>query len=315
MDTYERKLLQETLDLLHRLVGYADAKNDYKPILRFVEPQVIAFPKPESNNNETKTSDVGAPDEEQGFVYFTDKEIQQMPKHIQELMLICKKRCRLRKRKCGNRYTYEVRYRAQGFNLSACGKTKELARENMRKKLLENPTPKERLSVSDLPTTFSAFALYYFEAFRIRTVSAETYQKDLMRLKNYLIPHFEDIPLRKISLVKCQKLIDDVVEKEFFKTATELMSLMNCIFDFAIENHLIDYSPSSAVFFEGYEKKSSLVLTREEERILLNGSKEDPILSTAFAIAFALTLPTAYRRFLPQKLWEEKSKNISRTTC
>ena len=142
MDTYERKLLQETLDLLHRLVGYADAKNDYKPILRFVEPQVIAFPKPESNNNETKTSDVGAPDEEQGFVYFTDKEIQQMPKHIQELMLICKKRCRLRKRKCGNRYTYEVRYRAQGFNLSACGKTKELARENMRKKLLENPTPK-----------------------------------------------------------------------------------------------------------------------------------------------------------------------------
>ncbi len=265
----------------HELFGYASAcqilyLDDAQRI-----PRVVS-----SAQTATKTPDVGTSDEEeQGFVYFTDKEIKQMPKHIQELMLICKKRCRLRKRKSGNGYTYEVRYRAQGFNLSACGKTKELAREKMHRKLMENPIPKERLSASDLPNTFSAFALYYFETFRKRTVSGQTYEKDLMRLNNYLIPHFGEISLKNISLVKCQEIIDAVVEKEFYKTASELMSLMNRIFDFAIENHLLQYSPSSAVFFEGYEKQSSIVLTRAEERILLEGVDDDPILRVAFALA------------------------------
>ena len=54
-----------------------------------------------------------------------------MPKQIQGLMLVNRKRCHYRRKKTSkDKYTYEVRFRAGGYNLSACGKTKELAKED-----------------------------------------------------------------------------------------------------------------------------------------------------------------------------------------
>ena len=66
-----------------------------------------------------------------GIVEFTDKEINTMPKHIKKLLIIDKKRCRLRTRPSGkNSVTYEIRLRRDGYDISASGKTIELAKAN-----------------------------------------------------------------------------------------------------------------------------------------------------------------------------------------
>ena len=55
MDHHEREMLQNILELLHQLVGYADAKSDFRPALRFVEDSnVLPFRVP-SSDQPTKT--------------------------------------------------------------------------------------------------------------------------------------------------------------------------------------------------------------------------------------------------------------------
>lgn len=228
---------------------------------------------------------------EQGFVEFTEQEIKQMPAYFKKLIVIQKKRCRVRIRPCGKNTTgYEIRYRAEGYNLSASGKTIELAKANFLKKL-KGAKPSNEISQDAPPTTFHSFATFYFETKRVRIVAAETYKKDLSRYKLYLEPYFKETPLAKITLSQCQKLIDDVTEEEKFKTAEELHSLMNAIFNFAIDNHLIVYNPCSAIIREAYEKETSLALTKDEERELLSQMHSEPL----FEVALALALYTGLR--------------------
>ena len=298
-DSYIFNLLEEIHTILHRIEGYRDAQQYVqKTNLRFVEdddPHVIPFPGNTSPPTraqgdlffpKTTTPDVGTSDEEseQGFVYFTDQEIKQMPKKLQQLIIIHKKRCHMRKKQSGkNTFTYEIRFRADGYNLSACGKTKELAKGNMLKKLkTAKPQKKEGVSV---PTTFHSFAMYYFEIFRKEKIAEQTYKNDLSRYQKYLKPHFGEMEIDKITPSECKELIEDVEADGKGKTSDELYSLMSIIFKGAIAHHIIHFSPLSIIQHQQHERKSGTALTREEEDRLLAGLTERP-----FQIAAALAL-------------------------
>lgn len=245
-----------------------------------------------TETEEKETSNVGTLDEQkQGFVEFTEQEIKQMPTFFRKLLVIQKKRCRVRIHKCGQHSTnYEIRYRAEGYNISASGKTIELAKENFISKL-KKAKPNAEQNEFSIPTTFHSFAMHYFTTKRIRLVVEDTYKKDLSRYNLHLKPFFNETPIAKITLSQCQKIIDDVANAKKFKTADELFSLMNAIFKFAIDNHLIVHNPCSAVIREAYEKKTSLALTFDEEQELLEKSQGEPL----FELAFALALYTGLR--------------------
>ena len=288
MDNHERQLLEKALETLHLLLGYADAKSDFKPILRVIEGGKLF---PISGKTEKALPNEQGEIAVLDFVEFTEKEILQMPKHFQRLIILDKKRCRLRVRASGeNTTTYQIRYRRDGYNVSACGKTIELAKANFLKKI-KSAKPKANVKKGEIPTTFHSFAMHYFTTKRIRLVVEDTYKKDLSRYKLYLQPYFKETPLAKITLSDCQKLIDDITNAKKFKTADELFSLMNATFKFAIDNHLIVHNPCSAVIREGYEKETSLALTKAEERELLAKSQGEPL----FELAFALALYTGLR--------------------
>ena len=292
MDNYERQLLESAIDLLHRLLGRADAKDDFKPILRFVPDEPLPFagrkpPLAESQEENfypnEKKPDAGTSGEE-GFVEFTEKEIRQMPEHFRKMILVNRKRCRMRRHKSGkNGWTYEIRYRAEGYNLSAGGKTIELAKANMLQKMKKAKRPIR--SENDVPDTFHSFATYYFEHFRKGNVAQRTYSTDLNRYEKYLKPHFDETPLDRITPTDCKNLIDQIEADGKGKTADEVYSLMSVIFKGAISHHLITFSPLSIVQHRQHERKSGTALTREEEKLLLEGLTERP-----FQIAAALAL-------------------------
>ncbi|MBQ8283456.1 MAG: hypothetical protein IJX75_00025 [Clostridia bacterium] len=197
------------------------------------------------------------------------------------------------KRKSGKRtFCYEIRYRSNGYNISASSKDLETAKQKFIAKTVPGEIEKYFVgkNSASIPTTFSSFALYYFKKKRILNVAPETYRNDLNRLNKYLVPYFKEKPLLKITLHECQTLIDGIVEQEKFKTAEELCSLMRCIFRFAINNHLLVHSPTDALIFEGYEQENGIALTLEEERILFAGITEP-----TFAIALAIGLYTGLR--------------------
>lgn len=274
----------------------------YQAVSERAEPfRLLSFPKPEPEDgvllfsgwNEAQKNSPSATEEEflsreQGFVEFTEQEILQMTKPLRQLIIVNKKRCHMRRKPCGTGYTYEIRFRAHGFNLSASGKTKELAKANMLEKMRRakpDAAASEQKTKNGVPLTFTAFSMFYIEKFRKEEVVPQTLRTDLCRFNGYLKPFFKEIPLKHITPVLCRDMLADVESAGRYKTCTELHSLLNRIFQCAIAHDVIEKNPLSSVLRVDYEKTSSTVLTPEEERILLDGVKGDPIFETAFALA------------------------------
>lgn len=291
------RIVREIVLACYELTGYSKAKRCIE--LQFVRESLHVTRNKNAPPAEQPTAyvlketpDVGTSgEEEQGFVEFTEQEIQQMPKKIQNLIIVNRKRCRIRKHACGrNSTTYEIRFRSDGYNITACGKTIELAKANMLKKL-RNAKPTKATSGSGVPTTFHSFTMFYFENFRKEMVVEKTYKIDMGRYNRYLQPYFKETPLSKILPSDCKKLLDPIEESGKEKTAEELHSLLKCIFRSAIDHHLIDRNPMNTVLRASHVAVSSIVLTKEEETILLEKSKAEPL----FELAFALALYTGLR--------------------
>lgn len=303
MDKYVEELFNQMHDLCHRIIGYLDAKADLKPKLRFVEddePKVIPFPgnknKPLSKSTEAVFEN--SSDQEEGFVYFTEQEIQQMPKNFRKLILVNRKRCRLRTHASGkNTTSYEIRYRRDGYELSASGKTIELAKANMIAKMkTAKPKPTER-SAYDVPTTFRAFSEYYNEKFRKRKISPETYYKNNNRLQNHVYPILGNMEISKITPNICQDILDGLIARGLRKSTHEVFSLMSVIFKGAIAHGIIERNPLDIVVLESYDQEHGKALTRDEENSLLRN-----VAGTPRGILYAICLYTGLR---PNELRKE----------
>lgn len=218
------------------------------------------------NNNEKTTAIKGVAD-------FNEKELNAMPKHIKKLILIDKKRCRLRTRQSGkNTLTYEIRFRRDGYNISASGKTVELAKANFIEKC-KAAASSPVSSTSTTPTRFDDFAKYYFKNFRVEKVTAATYKTDITRYNKYLLPYFKQTALKTITPTDCKKLLDQVKAQGKGKTVDELHSLLNVIFKSAIAHGVIERNPLDVVLHIQHERKSGKALTKEEEQRLKTALK------------------------------------------
>ena len=127
------------------------------------------------------------------------------------------------------------------------------------------------------PPRFSGrFPSRYFNNFRVKKVVPETFEKDLSRYNNHLAPYFKETLIKSITPTHCQNLLERLTEQEKWKTASELYSLMNGIFDCAIDHHIIQFSPMDTVQAIEYEKESGSALLIEEEGHLLLAVKDTP---------------------------------------
>ncbi len=270
----------------HELFGYASACrilyiDDARNSLRVVS----------STQTETKTPDAGTSDEDEhnvAFFTFTEQEIQKMPKKFRRYFRINGRWVTMRRRKRGRTScSYEIRYRRDGYNISAGGKTEELATERFIRKLHELETGVQQ---SKAPTTFHAFAMFYFENYRKRKVKPLTYKNDLMRYNNHIKNLFPSVPLSSINDVMIQNVIDKYQDAGQVKTAKELLSLFSCIFRYAIDHGILHRNPARLVITEEHEGEHGKALTKAEERLLLSSVE-----GTTYHVPFAVALYTGLR--------------------
>lgn len=274
-------------------------KEEKRSRFRFInedeEEIVLRFPIKDKNAEEEKEEK----ESENGIVYFTDKEIKSMPKKIQKLIILEGKRCHIRTRKSGeNSTTYEVRFRREGYDVSACGVTIEIAKKNFIEKI--KTASKKETSVDIVPKTFDSFAHYYFDNFRKEKVSAQTMKTDMQRYDKYLKSAFREIPIIKITPSNCKKILDEVKNQGKFKTEEELYGLLSVIFKSAIAHGIIERSPLATIQHISHERNSGTALTREEEDLLFK-----KITERSFLIAAALALYCGLR---PNELKTAKIK-------
>lgn len=235
--------------------------------------------------SKSTTIDVEEKENENGIVEFTEQEITTMPKHIQKLIILDGKRCRMRTRQSGkNSATYQIRFRRDGFDVTACGVTKELAKKNFLEKI-KTAKPKDKSCKEFIPTTFHSFADYYFRNFRKEKVSEQTMKNDMNRYEKYLKPAFQEKLIKKITPSDCKTIIDEVKKQGKGKTADELYGLLSIIFKSAIAHGIIERSPLTIVQHTQHERESGTALTKEEENQLFKTLTEP-----TFLIAAALAL-------------------------
>ena len=277
----EQEKLFEAVQLLMEIYKELSERTA-PPNLRIIEgkrkPIELVFPSTNAENLE------------EGIVEFTEKEIQQIPQHFRNLLVVNRKRCYLRRRACGNGYTYEIRFRCDGYNISASGKTVELARKNMLHKLHDVQPSKVTNTKNGIPSVFEDFTLYYFERFRKPKVAKLTYEIDMQRLKKYILPAFGKKNFKKITPSDCATLVASLSDAGKGKTAAEVYSLLSIIFKGAIAHNLIDRNPIAIVPRVTYGTKHGKALSSEEIEALFARTR-----GTEFEVVFALAIYTGLR--------------------
>ncbi|MBQ9756083.1 MAG: tyrosine-type recombinase/integrase family protein [Clostridia bacterium] len=220
---------------------------------------------------------------EEDFIIFTEKELKSMPKNISRILNLDGKRCHIRKRKCGNSFTYEIRFRRDFYNINACGKTVELAKKNfLQKCVFAKP---QKLVHKNIPTTFEAFSSYYFDTFRKPKLSEETFYHNQCVFKRHILPAFGDMPIRKINPAQCKALLDGILAKGQGRTAEDVKSLLSQTLNSAIAHGIIERNPLDLVFYVKHERQTGTVLTQAEQDELLS-----KLSGTVAGVAAALSL-------------------------
>ena len=100
---------------------------------------------------------------------FTQKELNQMPKTFKKEFRTTGCTAHIRKRKCGkNSYTYDIRYRKNGYDILVTNKNLETAKQLFIDKLKSaEPARKSHTNCK----TLDEFTTYYFEKFSLFLVN------------------------------------------------------------------------------------------------------------------------------------------------
>lgn len=192
--------------------------------------------------------------------------------------------------------TYEKRALINGISLYACASSAEECTmkflDEISQKIIQ-PTilPKgQQKLVRNLPTNFHEFAMFYFENVKKRLVVEKTFYGDMNRYKNHVRPRFGHLQLKSITVEYCQACIDELAATGKGKTTDEVHSMLNGIFDYAVDRGLIPRSPMKPVVHIPHETVSGHPLTMGEEEILFNATY-----GTEYQTMFAIILYTGMR--------------------
>lgn len=168
------------------------------------------------------------------------------------------------------------------------GKTKEEVLFKIQH-VLKHGAPKKRKTAL-IPTTFNAFAEYYFNNFRVKKVAKQTLRADLSRYNCHIKPVFKEKPLKRITALECQNLIEKLSGQGLGKTADEVFSILSLIFKMAIKHDLVKNNPLDIIYREKHERTHGKVLSAPVIKEFREKIKGD-----SFEVIFLIALYTGLR--------------------
>lgn len=199
-----------------------------------------------------------------GFLKFTQKEISKMPKTFKKEFILNGAVAHVIKRPSGKRtFIYEIRYRRNGYNISASAKSLEEAKRKFLDKLAD---PRAKIA----PTRKSRRLVAYIadEWLSCKTnVSPSTIKCYRSHLDRHILPaigRMDIADVRSADLLKVMECADGMP-----RMYEELRTVLNSVFGYAIDNGIITYNPVRLVPFKRAERKSGTALSTDEIRTFL----------------------------------------------
>lgn len=213
-------------------------------------------------------------------IYFTRKEIKQMPTEFQKIITV-ELPLHVRQKTNG---VYEARFRAHGYNIAVSSKDFAKLKPKFLAKLAEHPQP-AAAEVKALPAPMGETGAKFFRVaerwleLKKPTIKPNTYKFYVQLFSASILPAFELKEIAAIRQSDVQALINSYVEQEKMRTATKIYQTLKAIFEFAQGEEIIERSPMRMIKPPKYEEKNGCALTLEEEREfvrLVHGSKCAP---------------------------------------
>ena len=229
-------------------------------------------------------------DNEEVFWRFSAKELSLMPKTFRKEFRTQGCTAHVRKRRSGkNSWNYEIRYRRNGYNITASANNLDQAKHKFIE-MLGSAEKCVKNKESTIPSTFDKFANYFFEKFYKRKVGQSTFRVAMSNYKNHVFPHFGDMPLKSITADKCQELLDRLIDEDKVRTEENVFTMLNMIFKAAVKHGVMAHNPIDMVFHTKHEREHGKALTKDEERKLLEQTAGTPC-----QLMFAIGLYTGLR--------------------
>ncbi|MCM1289616.1 MAG: site-specific integrase [Corallococcus sp.] len=200
-------------------------------------------------------------------ITFTQKELMSMPKQFRQYFMNDGRRHKVRRRQTGkNSFSYNIRYRRDGHDIDVSSTNLEEAKKKFIAAL--NASVK-RGGSKDVSSVFNEFGQYFFDNYYVEKVAKETYRNNLALFKRWIVPHFEDLTLGKITPAHCKDLLEQIKAKGFGKTADDVHSILNQILKYAIAFGQIQRNPLAVVPHKQHKRENGVRLSIEDENKLL----------------------------------------------
>ncbi len=178
---------------------------------------------------------------------------------------------------------YEIRFRRYGYDVSFSSKDFEIAKRKafawlrlfeqeiqinhnfavVREK--EKPANKKN-------TIFGPFAMSFMENVKKRMVKANTYRNLLNTFNLHIMQRFKSIPIKEISPIILQEYLTQLHDEKP-RLCETIKTLLNNIFEYAVNNEIITKNPIKAVYIPKHYRITGQALTRVEEKIFTDKIK------------------------------------------
>ena len=200
-----------------------------------------------------------------GFLHFTQKEIAKMPKTFKKEFIINGYTTHVIKRPSGKHgHIYEIRYRRNGYNISASSKNADTAKRKFIEKLstatpIEPPTPKSGRLIKD-------YAFFWLDKIKRPLIKESTYEEYATVIRAHIIPKYGDYTLEEVTSSDVQLFLYQYTDRGNHRTAQKIYVTLKAIMEYAYNDGLIKRNPLNNVTLLGYQQKNGQALTIEEER-------------------------------------------------
>lgn len=197
---------------------------------------------------------------------FTEKEISKMAPTFKKKFILNGLVAHCIKRKSGrNGFYYELRYRRDGYNISAASVNLQKAKQ----KFIEMTTPQEiekyrctRHTDNKINPSFQTIAEEWLIC-KQGEVGDKLIRNYKSYLDRYIYPEIGKEPLKLIRSSEISKIMEPAKEKP--RLYEDLRTVFNSVFRYASANGLISYNPVQMIPFRRAERTPRRNLTSEEQ--------------------------------------------------
>lgn len=193
-------------------------------------------------------------------ITFTQQEIKNMSTSFKKAFIANGLAAHVIKRPSGkNTFKYEIRYRANGYNIQASSTDLRKAKEKFLAKTMPNEIEKYR--VTNLKANKDTFESIFNEWYMIKSGTITDKALQRFHANFYNLPEsLQKKPLKEVRTGDLNKVMQEVNDRKY----EDLRTLFNGIFKYAIASGIITHNPVAMIKFKRAERESHEAFTKNE---------------------------------------------------